>query len=260
MERGKDPADFGVRLIGTNGFRLSPFWRELFEAKFKAQVFDNYSLSEFATPATECKACGWLHFGRPPIVHEVLDLVSEQRVERGAGRLLLTGLYPYVHKMPLIRYDTGDVVELGSWCKATGKRCLRFLGRAQRGLVIRDGERGVFALAPVYVQDVLENCAETERAMHAFHTLGLVRTRDIGLPRWTVELSESPGPTARLLFEVRFDPLFYTAHARELEKKIRANVLELDQRLRGLCDRRVLEFQVAAVQSGSLTVPPDKYD
>lgn len=257
LERGKDPAQLGVKLIGTNSFRLSPFWRELTERKFGAQVFDNYSLSEFATPATECKACGWLHFGWPPIAYEVLDLSSAKRIDKGVGRLVLTGLYPFVQKMPLIRYDTGDVIELGPRCSATGARGVRFLGRVRRGLVIKDGRRGLFVLAPTVVQDVLEAFPETERSTHPLITLGHVKSRDIGLPRWTIERDRRE---VRVDFEVRFDPHIFEARAQALAREVERSIQKGDPQLRSLVRRGRLRLVARPVPAQSLKPPPDKYD
>ncbi len=257
LERGRDPSTFGVKLIGTHSFRLSPFWRTLIERRFGAMLFDNYSLSEFATPATECKACGWLHFAEPPVIYEVLDLSTGKRKERGVGRLVLTGVYPYVQKMPLIRYDTGDVVELGPRCRATGRAGVRCLGRVRRGLTMKVGDEGVFFLNPAAVQDALESLPETERTPHPCFTLGHVKSADIGLPRWTVE---SEGAIARLSFEVRFDPLVYCDRARELEARVREDLLRSDTSLRKLTRAGRVKLEVAARPSRSLTPPPDKYD
>src|SRR5438552_16093954 len=76
LERGRDPGAFGVRLIGTHGARVSARWRELIGGAFRAELFDNFSLSEVPTAATECKACGQLHLGWPPLLYEVLDLAT----------------------------------------------------------------------------------------------------------------------------------------------------------------------------------------
>lgn len=258
LESNKNPASYGVKVIGTNSFHLSSHWRAIVESSFGAKVFDNYSLSEFSTPASECLACGWHHFGWPPIIYEVLDLSSGHRIDKGVGRLLLTGVYPYSQKMPLIRYDTGDVLELGPLCPVTKKQGVRFLGRLGRGLVVTDAKKGAFVLAPVHVQDVLEALPEAERAPHPMQTLGFVRSRDIGLPRWTVELIERPRRIARLDFEVRFDPVVFPSRARELAQQVRDEMIRREVVLQQSSWRRKLHVEVHAVASGSLSPPADK--
>lgn len=258
LQRGKHPTAFGLRIIGTNSFRLSRHWRALVARTFGAEVIDNYSLSEFTTPVSECPACGWHHFGWPPVIYEVLDLVSGRHLQRGAGRLLLTGMYPYVQKMPLIRYDTGDVLQIGPRCRRTRQRCVRFLGRIRRGVVVKDGRRGIFALAPVHVQDALEARPETARDQHPMMTLGHVNCPDLGLPRWTVELVTRPRRGALLRFELRFDPRIYPVQAAALAAEVRRDVLARDAPLRSLLRRRCLDLQVEALAPYSLTPPPDK--
>ncbi|MFH1812315.1 MAG: hypothetical protein ABIJ09_26500 [Pseudomonadota bacterium] len=258
LEQGRDPRRFGLRVIGTNSFRLSPFWRERIGRAFGATLVDNYSLSEFATPATECSHCGWLHWGWPPVIYEVVDLCTGQRRTRGEGLLLLTGIFPYVQTMPLIRYDTGDVVELGPRCKVTGQRGLRCLGRLRRGVVVRDGERGRFVLSPLHVQDVLEAMPEVERGEHPMVKLGFLRCRDIGLPRWQLHIDENSPRHARLDVELRLDPNIFDARARELERQIRADVMQVDAPLRAILRKGLLRFEVRAVAAQSLQPLPDK--
>jgi hypothetical protein len=257
LERGKDPAALGVKLIGTNSFGLSRSWRALVERRFAAEIFDNYSLSEFATPATECKACGWLHFGWPPVLFEVLDLVSGRSLESGAGRLVLSGLHPWSRIMPLLRYDTGDVVELGPTCPATGAQGVRALGRVRRGLVVDDGGAGRFILASRFIVDALDERPDTERDLHPFSKLGLMVSRDVGLPRFTVALD---GGVATLRFEVRFDPHLFERQTRDVESEVRSALLHDDQGLASLVDAARVRFDVVACRPRSLQPPPDKYD
>jgi hypothetical protein len=250
VERGFDFTKLSVRLIGTNGARVSPHWREFIGAKFQAEIYDNFSLSEFPTAATECKACGALHFGWPPMLYEVLDLASNKPIDTGIGKLVLTSLYPWVQKMPLIRYDTGDVVEIGEPCPQTNEPMVRPLGRLRRGLVL---PIGTFVLAPSAVQDVLESLPDTERNPHPAVTSGLIRSKEIGLPRWTVELE---GSRARLRFETKFDPWVYADRARELEAMVSARIFDEDPGLAG----SGVTLEVIACAPGSLSPPGDKFE
>jgi hypothetical protein len=243
LERGKDARKFGVEIIGTNSFRITPTWRRIIERTFGARVIDNYSLSELPGFATECTRCGWHHWNLPRMACEVLHLRTGRQIKRGVGRLVCTTLVPSVRLMPLIRYDTGDVVELGPRCSATGEESLRFLGRVRRGLVT---PRGDFVLAPSLVQDVLEASPLTERTDHPCVKLGLIKSRELGLPRWTVAWERG---AAVLRFEVRFDPLVFVEQASALEAAVH----------RALA-RPGLKLKAIAVRARSLTPPPDKHD
>jgi hypothetical protein len=254
LERNKKPAEFGVQVIGTNSFRLSPFWRQLVSDAFGgALIVDNYSLSEIETCASECLFCGWHHWFGPPLAVEVLDLSTGKPSRNGTGRLVVTTLLPAGRSMPLIRYDTGDVVAVGPKCKAEDTYGIRFLGRLRRGLVVGHD----YLLSPTIVQDVLESRADTERNDHPCVKLGIIQSREVGLPRWTVSLEKK---VAHLRFEVRFDPLIYAAQARELELQVGGEILHLDKRLHHLIKTKKLEFDVSAVRAQSLIPPPDKHD
>ena len=54
--RGIDPRSFGIEEIGTYAALVTPRWRDVFEGAWGARIFDNYSLSEFKTPATQCES------------------------------------------------------------------------------------------------------------------------------------------------------------------------------------------------------------
>ncbi|MDX2010470.1 MAG: hypothetical protein SFW67_09785 [Myxococcaceae bacterium] len=213
-QRGVAPRDFGVRLIGTYSYRLSPVWQRLIEARFDARVYDNYSLSELGTPFTHCDACGLLHMGHPPLAVEVLSLEGARPVRRGQpGRLIFTTLFPYTQVMPLIRYDSGDVGVEGPVCRLTGQRGYRVLGRRRHGLVFDED----FVLNPVSVRDVLEESPLVSRTLHPMARLGHVDSIDLGPPRWRVARE---GRRAVLEVEVRFDPDVYTAQAKALAQSL----------------------------------------
>ncbi len=248
-QRGVDPRAFGVRLIGTASYRLSRHWQALVEARFEAQIFDNYSLSELGTPFTHCSACGWLHQGHPPLVVELLALDANRPVEKGPGRLVFSTLFPFTQVMPLIRYDSGDVGVLGPVCKATKQRGLRVLGRLRHGLVID----GAFALNPVAVREVLEDHPEVAKTLHPMARLGLVPSVDLGPPRWRVHLAKQ---VAHLDVETRFDPMIYPARARALEAAVLEGLAGLDPVTRALAR----QGRVRVSAKASVAALTERYD
>jgi hypothetical protein len=262
LEQGKDCARFGLSIVATNSFRLSPHWRALVEERYGAQVVDNYSLSEVDAPAPECVECGFHHFFGMPLIEEVLDVVTGQQRSSGQGRLVLTTVYPYVQTTPLVRYDTGDVVELGPLCPRTKTAGFRWLGRARRGICFahpRKGE-GLFLLAPAHVQDALDPEPHVERQRHPAEALGLVRTRELGLPRWEVSLdaTRSP-PLLQLRFEVRFEPALFPGESHRLEQRVGGELYEREPELAELIEEGLLSFDVTAAPAGSLSPLPDKH-
>ncbi len=98
---------------------------------------------------------------------------------------------------------------------------------------------------------------ETERGLHPLVTLGVLNSRELGLPRFVVD---DDGSVLRLRFETRFHPGIYRHNAGGLVEQVRTAVLRGDRALRGLLRRRHRRFAAEAVAPGVLAPPPDKYD
>lgn len=208
----ENDADFSrlkVRAIGTTGFRLGPHWRARVEALWGAPVCDNFSLSELAVPASWCDACGHHHFDVPAVATEVLDPVTRAPLRRGTGVLVLTTLWPFVQAMPLVRYWTGDLVSLGPVCAARHERGFVFRGRLTQ-CAMRDGE---LLLTPQDVEAFLDARPEVARLPHPAVQLGLVKSPDVGVPRFEVS-AEGAQLTVRV--ELRFDPGVFPGAATSL--------------------------------------------
>ena len=118
----------------------------------------------------------------------------------------------------------------------------------------------MFFLAPSLVQDILEARADTERNPHPAVGSGLVETRELGLPRWTVELVPGDPPIARLSFEVRFDPKVFHNAAREIEADIASALRSGDAELFELERTRAVRLEVVAAAPKSLNPPGDKFE
>lgn len=239
LENGHPPSKFKVRMIGTNGFRLTRFWRGWLERTWGATLWDNFSLSEFVTPAMECHACGHHHWLSPPVLHEVLDVVSREPISRGVGELTLTSLHPFAQAMPLIRYRTGDLVEIGPRCAAVGARGFSPLGRVSHSIL--EGNR--LLLSAQEVLEVLE--AEPLVAMHPHpvETLGLVQSREIGGVKHRLQ---RVGQRLTLEVELRFDPALFTQAAVEFVQRTSAAL-------------RCARLEVKPLRPGSLTAPWSKF-
>ncbi|MBL8950665.1 MAG: hypothetical protein JNK82_07810 [Myxococcaceae bacterium] len=209
LESGLDPSDFGVTEIGINGYRITTHWRQVLERAWGAEVFDVFSLSEFATPALECKACGYNHWQDPPLIVEVLDAFTHRPITKGTGLMALTGLYPFVQAFPLIRYFTGDLVEIGPDCPRGGRGVL-CRGRASQCLLKKGAP---LLVSPMDVEEFLDGTPDASRDVHPVQTLGLIRSPDTGLPRFELHA----GPKApRVVVELRYDPHVFPERAGEV--------------------------------------------
>ncbi|MBS1151260.1 MAG: hypothetical protein H6Q89_2958 [Myxococcaceae bacterium] len=239
LEHDVDPSRLKVRMIGTNGFRLSDFWRRWLAAVWRAELWDNFSLSEFSTASLECPDCGHHHWLAPPLLHEVLDLVSQEPLERGLGELTLTGLHPFVQAMPLIRYRTGDLVEIGPRCPRAGARGFKPRGRIRHSLL--EGNR--LLVSGQDVVEVLDAEGAVARHPHPVETLGLVQTRDLGAVKYRLQRE---GRAAVLEVELRFDPMVFREEAAALVERIWRRL-------------GCSTLKVRAVRPGSLTAPWSKF-
>ena len=98
---------------------------------------------------------------------------------------------------------------------------------------------------------------DTERGTHPLVTLGILQSRELGLPRFVVD---DDGAVVRLRFETRYHPGIYRHAAAGLVQQVETAVLRGDAALRSLLRRRRRRFVVEAAAPGSVTPPPDKYD
>lgn len=98
------------------------------ETIFSAPIIDRWGLSEAVGGATEC-SCGWYH--PDPFLHvEAVDPFDRSLVEEGVAELVVTPLFPFQQRQPLVRYLTGDLalVTRNSTCRPR-EPALRPLGR-----------------------------------------------------------------------------------------------------------------------------------
>ena len=181
LERGVDPAAFAVRNIGTNSSVLTHGWRATLGRLWNARLWDNYSLSEFRTHATECELCGRYHFDHLPIGLELIDASGQPSV--GRGELVLTSLYPYAQAMPLVRYQTGDLVEAHKGCE-TGELGLVFLGRASDCVLDAAGR---IVVTTREILECLETFSDVEREPTLFEQLGMVAPGQLGWPDFSLD-------------------------------------------------------------------------
>jgi hypothetical protein len=240
LSRGIEPSKFGLRAIGTTSFRLSPHWKSLIADAWGCVVRDNFSLSELPAPALECDDCGFHHWLPPPVIAEVVDPFTKKPSDLGV--LVVTTLAPYVTTMPLIRYWTGDLVELGPRCAARKERGIRPLGRLDQAVLTkRDG----LLVAPLDVSDFLEGRPEVAKHPHPMETLGLIPPGDCG----AVKFELTKGPQVRV--ELRFDPLVFGDQAHALGSELAAHLLKRKS-LRQFEKSGRGELEVELLRPGSL--------
>jgi phenylacetate-CoA ligase len=114
---------------------LSDEYRNTIESAFKIKIFDHYGQAEITTMLHECEAHNGMHILDDYAYTELIDSGSPNQ-----KRLVATNLYNSV--MPLIRYDTGDlVIKSEKECDCGRKFPLikNIIGRSDQLLVHKNG-------------------------------------------------------------------------------------------------------------------------
>lgn len=153
---GVDLTALPVHTLGITGGHVSQARKRLLGELWQARVQDRFSLSEVFGGALECGLGGpWIF--DTEVVPEVVHPRTLQPVDRGIGALVLTGLYPFMQMMPLVRYLTGDLVEVaGHPDRGDPDLLVRFLGRARRSLLDAGGPEVVPLLLSSPLHEIVE--------------------------------------------------------------------------------------------------------
>jgi len=113
---------------------LTEDWRRLFSETWHAPVLDRFGVSEVFGGASQCLNCAWWHFD-PFVIPEAVGANSSELLLEGTGLLALTALFPFQQAQPLVRYLTGDLVEVTHELSCRpGTTAIKPLGRAQFGV------------------------------------------------------------------------------------------------------------------------------
>jgi len=196
-----------LRHVITYSNYLTRRSRDWYAEVWGVQVTDRYGLSEVVGGATQEAADGWYHFD-PVVIPEVVGNRSRSPMREGIGILVLTTLFPFQECQPLVRYWTGDVVEVThSRSLRPGQLAIRPLGRIQDGVPAPEGDD--WLITPDKIFAALDDCDVIERDPLFRDSPNVGDPHWCGLPRFRVDVSRSAptGPTiVNLSFSVH-DPL-----------------------------------------------------
>jgi len=127
------------RFVISSGETLHTFMRPVIEEAFGCRAYDYYGSTEAGRVAGECHA-GNMHTFDFSCRVEVLDSSGQPSLPGQEGRLILTPLHNYA--MPLIRYDSADMAEVGPSECACGCQLptlSRIVGRTVEFFITRTG-------------------------------------------------------------------------------------------------------------------------
>jgi phenylacetate-coenzyme A ligase PaaK-like adenylate-forming protein len=223
VQREIDTAEFRIDLISTSSQHLTSRWRGLLTDYWGAKVDETYGLSEVpGLHGRRCVACGRFHFA-PQAVVEILALDGDEPADKGVGRVVGTCLHPLASMQPIIRYDTGDVIEITGECATAGTFGFEFLGRIRDLVILPDVGRPRVVLSPVSVNEILDATPGIACEQFGF-ARGLDLRHGTGFQRWGLRHDEQKRELT-LDIELAWSPWEYRRAAAELAGGIREQVL-----------------------------------
>lgn len=113
----KEDVDYNFKLstvkkLVFGGEHLTRRWRLLFESIWNAEIYEVFGLTEFVHGNSLRSKDGYYYF--PATVYpEIISLDGNKFVTNGEGigELVMSNLYPFEKRQPIIRYKTSDIVK-----------------------------------------------------------------------------------------------------------------------------------------------------
>jgi phenylacetate-CoA ligase len=136
-----------VQLVSTVGEVLTDDFRELARERFNCRILDIYGTIESGIIAGRCAHCDHYHPADRHLIFEVLRDDGSPARPGDIGRVVVTPLFNAA--MPLLRYETGDFVELAESnnCPRSTVAVRRILGR-ERNMFTLPGGRKITPMVP----------------------------------------------------------------------------------------------------------------
>ena len=139
QRRGLSAADFALRRVDCGGEVLSHAVRSAAQVAFGTEVNDTFAMTEVLPVSARSCSGGHLHHDLNAGLVEVVDPMTGDPVRPGElGRVVVTPYFPFRECMPVLRYDTRDLVRTVAdedlLCELAGTPGTSFiLGKSDRG-------------------------------------------------------------------------------------------------------------------------------
>ena len=183
------------------------------------------------------------------LTQPIVDAFTREPLEGGVGVLVLTGLYPFSQTMPLIRYWTGDLVEIGPQCERAGDRGFRCRGRLASSLVHPGPVGDPLLVSSQDVQHFLDGRPEVATAPHPAYRLGLIRS-ELGPAKF--ELRKVDALRLEVRIELRFSGVIYPQAAAAMSQATRNHLFDASPRLGQLHRSGACDLNVELLSPGAL--------
>ncbi|MFD5824396.1 hypothetical protein [Lentzea sp. NPDC060358] len=203
VDHGIPVSDFAIGVVGLFGGYpgrrrlawLGEYWQ--------CPVLDSFSVSECRGKALVCPHCGHLEFD-PQLVAQTVALDSPGLVTAGTARLAVTELYPFGIAQPIVKYLTGDLVEVldeTSACHPGHVGGLRRIGRVETSITTSAGGTTTVLVPSQVLYDAFDRPGVCRADFRS--TLSGITVNDLAQPHVQASLSKTGG-TLRL--ECRYRP------------------------------------------------------
>lgn len=244
---GIEGGEFEIELLSSSSNHLTSRWRALLSEYWEADVDETYGLSEVpGLHASRCVACAHFHFA-PHAMVEILALDGQESVETGVGRVVATSLYPLASIQPIIRYDTGDAIDVLGHCESSGTFGFEFVGRVADVLTVPGSVGRIVLVSPLVVNDVLDGDPRVATQQFAFaEALGL---RDgVGYQKWELRMD---GEHHLLQLAVEIGPSVADDQRVAAERDLWHRVMSAAPRLAEAVEAGDVDFQVSLHEHGT---------
>lgn len=196
--------------------------------KWNIKLFSTYASTEMSTAFTECQHFKGGHHHPELIITEVLDEENQPVKSGESGELTITTLG--VEGMPLLRFKTGDIVQLHHEPCKCGRNTLRVgpvLGRKQQMIKYKGT-----TLYPPAMHDVLNHFGSVEN-----HLIE-ISTNELGTDEIFIKISSNEA-SEELLHEIKD---YFRAKLRVTPKIEFASSEELQQKVFPVMSRKPIRF------------------
>ncbi|GAA3608019.1 hypothetical protein Q4Q39_10195 [Flavivirga amylovorans] len=204
-----------LNAITIFGWPVPKSRRKKFEMFFNVKISDNYSMSEMFGGAKYCQQCDGYHFD-PFVIPEIVDLETGKQLETGTGELVLTPLFPFTQRFVLIRYRTGDLVDVAKVSCDKGTLVYTFRGRLKRCVKMNSN----LYFGEAEIAKAIDEIEELNRAPTGFSIF-----KDNNKNNWPLFKMVKNGEQFEILFELTFNPQEAPNRSNKVLKKIYDKIL-----------------------------------
>ncbi len=253
LENGLDTSRLALEAISGFSCHLSAGWQRKIEEVLRAPMTDVYGCTEVMAGRAVRAPGQEFHYFDDRVAWEVVDVDTNQGINRGFGKLLLTPLYPYGQTTPMFRYEVGDVVEIGPYDALMQDFGLRPKGRLKHLIRVVDAGRTLFPLFPADIVELIDTHPWVARYEQAHHS-GATTTADDAFPRWRLVHDAGDRTTPRVVIEIELksSPHLFAAEWETFRDGVHEKLVKGNADLALALSKGLMTFEIKALPPGSL--------